>query len=297
MWDAIVVGGGPSGLSAALVLGRCRRRVLVGDSREYRNAASHALHAFLSRDGVPPAELLGAARAEVERYGVVVRRVRVADARRDADGFEVVLDGGARETSRMLVLATGVVDPLPPVPGIDALYGTSVFHCPYCDGWEQRDRPLAAYGRGEAGRKIALSLRQWSDDVILFSNGPAGLRADDRARLARAQVRIEERGIARLDGAAGELRAVVLTDGESVARRALFFKTRYAQRSELAAKLGCVFDRKGVVKTNRLQGTGVEGLYVIGDAARDVQLAIVAAAEGAKAGFAVNEALHDRETA
>jgi thioredoxin reductase len=110
-------------------------------------------------------------------------------------------------------------------------------------------------------------------------------------------VRIEERGIARLDGAAGELRAVVLTDGESVARRALFFKTRYAQRSELAAKLGCVFDRKGVVKTNRLQGTGVEGLYVIGDAARDVQLAIVAAAEGAKAGFAVNEALHDRETA
>jgi len=297
MWDAIVVGGGPSGLSAALVLGRCRRRVLVCDSREYRNAASHALHAFLSRDGVPPGELLGAARAEVERYGVVVRRVRVADARRDAAGFEAVLDGGAREMSRMLVLATGVVDPLPPVPGIDALYGTSVFHCPYCDGWEQRDRPLAAYGRGEAGRKIALSLRQWSDDVILFSNGPAGLRADDRARLARAQVRIEERGIARLDGAAGELRAVVLTDGESVARRALFFKTRYAQRSELAAKLGCVFDRKGVVKTNRLQGTGVEGLYVIGDAARDVQLAIVAAAEGAKAGFAVNEALHDRETA
>ena len=296
MYDAVIIGGGPAGLNAALVLGRCRRRVLLCDSGEYRNAASQGLHAFITRDGILPAELRRLGREEIARYGVQAREGKVEDVGRDADHFTVTLDG-EQLASRTLLIATGVVDRVPEIAGIEDLYGRSVFHCPYCDGWEARDQPLAAYGRGAKGMKLALSLLRWSDDVVLCTDGPAGLRAPQRARLTRHAVMIHEGRMARLDGDDGALRRITFHDAEPLDRRYMFFKTGHDQRSDLAARLGCEFDNKGAVKTNSLKGTKMQGLFVLGDASVDMQLAIVAAAEGVKAGFAANEYLHDRETA
>jgi thioredoxin reductase len=296
MYDATIIGGGPAGLSAALVLARCRRRVLLCDSGEYRNAASHGVHAFLTRDGILPADLRRLGRQEIARYGVEARESKVDDVGRAGGHFTVTVDGDRLDT-RTLLIATGVVDRVPRIAGIDDLYGRSVFHCPYCDGWESRDAPLAAYGNGAKGVKLALSLLRWSRDVVLCTDGPARLRTPERARLERHGVAVHEGHVDRLEGADGALRRIVFHDGDVLERRFMFFKTGHDQRSDLAARLGCEFDDKGAVKTNSLKGTHMEGLYVLGDASEDMQLAIVAAAEGVKAGFAANEYLHHRETA
>src|SRR6185503_11154078 len=152
LFDVIIVGAGPAGLSAAQILGRCRRRVLVCDSGHPRNAASHALHGYLTRDGIAPGEFLEIGRIQLLRYTTVeLRSTSVTEARRVNKLFEITLQSGERLTSRKLLLATGVVDDLPLLEGLQGFYGTSVFHCPYCDGWEIRDQPLAIYGRGENG--------------------------------------------------------------------------------------------------------------------------------------------------
>ncbi|QRK06642.1 NAD(P)/FAD-dependent oxidoreductase [Archangium violaceum] len=297
MWDVIVVGGGPAGLSAALMLGRACRKVLVLDSGEYRNGASHAAHGFLTRDGTPPEEIRRLAREELARYDVEVRQARAVDARRCETTFEVILDDGSRKVCRRLLLATGVVDELPRVPGIEPLYGRSVHHCPYCDGWEVRGQPLAAYGRGHEAAELALALTSWSDDVIFFTDGPSRLGEEDRLLLARHRIQVRGERVARLEGQDGLLAAVVLRNGERVLRRALFFHGPTRPRADLAERLGCLFNRKGAVKTGRLEGTNVPGLWVVGDASHDVKWVIVAAAEGAKAAMAINKSLRGETTA
>jgi thioredoxin reductase len=293
-YDAIIVGGGPAGLSAALILGRCRRRVLLCDAGRPRNAASRGLHGFLTRDGIRPADLLAIGRSQLRRYGVELVRGEATDARRTKKGFEVVFASGRRLSSRMLLIATGVVDRLPAVEGVAALYGRSIFHCPYCDGWEVSDRPLGVYGKGRPGMGLALSLKTWSDDVVLLSSGSARLRSIDRRRLEKRGVGIVEKKIARFQPRRSGL-DVVFLGGERLARGALFFSTGQDPCSDLPRRLGCRFTWGGAVKTNRLEGTGVPGLYVAGDASRDVQLAIVAASEGAKAAFAMNHAMQEQE--
>lgn len=293
-YDAVIVGGGPAGLSAALILGRCRRRVLLCDAGRPRNAASKALHGFLTRDGIRPVELLRIGRRELAKYGIELVRGEARDARRTAAGFEVVLAGGRRLSSRTLLVATGVVDRLPDVEGVRALYGRSVFHCPYCDGWEVSDRPLAVYGRGRSGMALALALLTWSRDVALLSDGSARLPLDERRRLRAYGVELVERKIARFEPRGNGL-DVVFPDGKRLARAALFFSAGQEPACDFPRRLGCRFTRKGAVKTDRLGGTGVPGLYVAGDASRDVQFAVVAAAEGAKAAVAINRALQEEE--
>jgi thioredoxin reductase len=292
MLDVIIVGGGPAGLSAALILGRACRRVLLCDAGEPRNAASHALHGFITRDGTDPAALRRMARDELKRYETVeLRQVRVADAERQEDGFAVTLEDGSRLRSRMLLLATGVLDRLPAVPGIREFYGRGVHHCPYCDGWEVRNAPLAVYGRGRRGLGLALELTQWSRDVTLCTDGPPRLAGDALQRLDRNGIAVRSERILRLEGGDGRLERVVFAGGEALSCRALFFNTGQVQHSELPARLGCTFTAKGAVRQGKLQSTNVPGLYVAGDAARDVQLVIVAAAEGARAAFAINTEL------
>jgi thioredoxin reductase len=297
MYDAIIVGGGPAGLSAALILGRCRRRVLVCDAGQPRNASSHALHGFLTRDGIDPAEFLRIAREQSGTYGVEMRAMQVSDARRDGAGFEVTLADGTHLQCRKLLLATGIVDRVPNLEGFESLYGRSVHHCPYCDGWEVRDQPLAVYGRGKHGLMFALTMCRWSQDLILFTDGPARLRKPDREKLKHFGIKLCETRIARLEGSDGILQRIVLVSDEEIARRALFFTLGWTQRSDLAAKLGCKLTRKTGVQCNKLGETCVPGLYVAGDTSRDVQLVIVAAAEGTQAAFAINTALQKEENA
>jgi thioredoxin reductase len=291
MYEVIIVGAGPAGLSAALILGRCRRKVLVCDTGEYRNFASPAMHGFLSRDGIAPSELLRLGREQLRQYhSVELRQVRVVDAVQQDGHFEVTLEDGIRLETRKLLLATGVCDELPPLAGAEDFYGRGVHHCPYCDGWELRDQPLAVYGGEKHGRKLAVELRQWSTNLTLCTNGQAALSGQERERLRRNGIAIREERIACLEGKE-HLEQLVFENGETLPCRALFFKGAEHQRSDLAARFGCDFTKRGAVRTGEYEATNVPGLFVAGDASYRVQLAIIAASEGAAAAYAINTLL------
>jgi thioredoxin reductase len=294
--DVIIVGAGPAGLSAALILGRARRRVLVCDAGHPRNASSHGLHCYLTRDGIDPREFLRLGSEELRVYETVeLRRAEVTDARRlvsiEADHFEVTLNNGERLTSRKLLLATGVIDEVPRIEGLSQFYGTSVFHCPYCDGWEMRDQPLAVYGHGEDVIGLALELTFWTRNLVLCTDGRAEVSGEDIQRLLKRNIPLNENRIARLEGSAGVLERIVFANGDSLAVRGMFFSTGQKQGSDLPQKLGCKFTEQGCVRTYEYEKTDVPGLYVAGDASRFAQLAIVAASEGALAAVAINKEL------
>ncbi len=294
MFDVVIVGGGPAGLSAALLLGRCRRRVLLCDAGRPRNARARELHGFLTRDGTPPAELRRLGREELRPYDVKIRAVTVTGVSRSRDRFEVALSTGRRVESLMVLIASGVMDDLPRVPGIDECYGVSVHHCPYCDGWEARGKRIVVIGHGTSGTALALSLKTWSDRVTLCSHGPARIAPEHRRQLTGHAIDVRESRIASLDHNAGRVRHVVMEDGTRIACDEIFVITRQRPQCPLPKRLGCAVTRQGLVKTDRFGHTGVEGLYVVGDASRDVQFVIVAAAEGAKAAVAINKALQAR---
>jgi thioredoxin reductase len=291
-YDCIIVGAGPAGLSAALMLGRCRRRVLVCEAGQPRNVRARGLHNYLTRDGTPPLEFLGLGRKEVEEFPTVeFLPAQVVDARRASHGFTVVLFDRTELDTRKLLLATGVVDDLPDIAGLGPLYGTSVHHCPYCDGWEWRDQPIAVYGRGEEGAAMVQGLTVWTDDLVLCTDGPSELTNKQRQQLAQTQIEVREDRLVRLEGEHGWLSRIVFAEGDPLPRRALFLCSGQHQRSDLALRLGCRFTKKGAVNTGSSEATDVPGLYVAGDASKEAQFVIVAAAEGAEAGMAINKAL------
>jgi thioredoxin reductase len=219
-----------------------------------------------------------------------MRSDEVTEARRVDNGFEITVNNDV-VSSRKLLIATGVVDELPDIEGLKPLYGQSVFHCPYCDGWELRDKPIAIYGREDQGAGLALELTGWSRDLIICTDGPATLSASDRKQLDGLNIPVREERIARLEGSDGQLDSIVFDNGDVLPRRGMFFNTGQDQRCDLAARLGCEFTDRGAVRTGEYEMTNVPGLFVAGDASRAVQLAIVAAAEGAEAAFAINKAL------
>jgi thioredoxin reductase len=289
--DVIIVGAGPAGLSAALMLGRCRRSVLVFDHGKPRNAPSHALHGFLTRDGMSPRDFLAEGRRQLSKYDTVELReaeVATAECNKSAGTFSVDLTTGERFTARKLLLATGVCDNLPDIPGFQEMYGHSVFHCPYCDGWEVRDKPLAIYGRAERGLGLALELTAWSRDLVLCPDGPSEISDEGLQRLERNGIKVREERVHRLEGTDGVLTGITFVSGPPVRCSALFFSTGQYQRSNLLVRLGCEFNEKGTVRTGKYETTHLPGLFVAGDASRAVQWIAVAAAEGAEAAFAIN---------
>ena len=306
-YDVVVVGGGSAGLCAALVLGRSRRRTLVLDAGEPRNAPSSGVHGFFSRDGIPPQELIKTGREQLEPYpSVEVRSARVTGTRGENGDFEVVLDDGVLVRSRKLLLTTGVVDELPDKPGFKELWGRGVYHCPYCHGWEVRDRPLAVLNSSEGAAERAAFIRNWSRDLVLLTDGPANLNEEGRRKLRALDVPVREERISHLegdpDGATGGLRSIHFEDGSSLAREGLFYVPPQRQGSELARMLGCEIVAMGqapagVKSDPTTRETTVAGVYVAGDAGNAVQSALLAAASGANAAFFVNHSLVADEVA
>lgn len=295
-YDVIIVGGGAAGLSAALMLVRARRRVLVVDARAPRNAKAGHMHGYLSRDGMPPLELLERGRDEVLSYGGVVVTDYVEQAERGEEGFRVTLASGCDATGRQLLVATGLTDVLPDVPGLAEQWAQDVHVCPYCHGWEVQDGALATLATGPFSTHHTLLLRQWTDDLVYFLNGHE-LDAADRMKLTARGVRIEERPVRRLvtkneddsdgsdggNGNGGRLSGIELADGTIVPREAVFLVPRLEPNSTLLDTLGCEKDAEsGWVTTGAGGRTSVPGVWVAGNVS-DPTNGVIAAAGVASA--------------
>jgi thioredoxin reductase len=272
-WDCVVVGGGAAGLSAALVLGRARRRTLLVDAGEPSNAPAHGIGGLLGFDGRPPAELYAQGRQELESYpDVEVRAGTVVAGSGERDAFTLELDDGTAETTRRVLLATGMDYRYPEIPGADERWGRSVFHCPFCHGWEVRDRHVGLVDNGETALHRGLLLGAWTDRITLLTNGPIDMEAAALDRLKAAGVALDERPLERMAGDAPELDGVVFADGEQLDCEAVLVATTMRQRSGLASQLGAELrPPKGhlvdPLEVDASMQTSVAGLYAAGDTA------------------------------
>lgn len=289
-FEVLVIGAGSAGLNAALVLGRARRRTLLLDHGSPRNAPAHAAHGLFTRDGTSPADLTRIGREQLAPYPVTIQSDQAQTVAPDPAGFTVTLAGGHLVHAQRLLLATGVTDHLPDLPGLREGWGTTVHHCPYCHGWEVRDQALADLipGGGDLAYHRGVLLRQWTPHLTLLTHGPAHLNTEQRAQLGHLGVLIDERPVTSWDG-----HAVTFQGGDSLSRDALFVTPRQAQRSTLPEQLGCVPVEQGplagiVLRVTAATGlTSVPGVYAAGDMIGEQQL-VLSAASGARAAAAIN---------
>jgi thioredoxin reductase len=288
--DVVIVGGGPAGLSAALALGRARKRVLVCDAGPRRNAAAAAVHNFLTRDGTPPAMLRRIGREQLAGYPQVeLRDVGVAAIAGARGAFRVDLGADVVDARRVL-LCTGMIDEPPPIPGLRELWGRAVFQCPYCHGWEVQDRRWGYLARAaDAAHAVpfAVQARGWTREVTLFTGGGFEPPADGRAQLAAAGVRVETAPVTRLVGADGRLAAVELADGRAVACDVLYHHPPQRQVDVVAA-LGLALDDGYVRVDPARRETSIPGIHAAGDLTTRIQGAILAAAAGTQAAAVLN---------
>lgn len=295
-WECAVVGGGAAGLSAALVLGRARRTTIVIDADDPSNRAAGVIGGLLGFDRRRPDELYATGRQELASYpSVQYRRGEVRSGRRIDCGFELDIDDGAPVRARRVLLATGMTYCPPQVPGLAELWGTSVFQCPFCHGWEVRDKKLAALASGDRALHAALMLRGWSDDVVLLTDGGPALSADDQRVLRAAGVPVEDRRVVELTGVEGQLSDIVFADGTRLAREALLVEAPIRQRSRLAEQLGagCASGTAGTesLAVDEFYRTTVGGVFAAGDVCTEEPHIVDAIASGSQAGRIVVQSL------
>ena len=292
-YDVLVVGGGAAGLSASLVLSRARRKVLVVDSGAPRNAPAARMQGFLSRDGMPPAELLAAGRAEVAGYGATLLTGSVTElVQCGAMGFQALLGDGQRVKARKVLVTTGLHDELPEVHGLRERWAKDVLHCPYCHGWEVRDRQLGVLWNGQETVRYAQIVRQWTHDLVLFAPQDTLTRADRSQLVARA-IGIVEGAVDRVVSEDDQLTAIAMVDGRSIPRHALFVPPRFVPNNTLLSGVGCELDEHGWVITGSNGVTSVPGLWVAGNVTNPRAQVISAAGEGSAAAIAINSDLVD----
>lgn len=291
LYDVVIIGGGPSGLSAALALGRARKRVLVADFGPRRNAAAEQIHNFVTRDGTPPNEFRRIGREQLGHYpSVEVRDARVESVSGARAAFRVALTSGTVEARRLL-LCTGMVDQMLPIDGFSELWGHSIFQCPYCHGWEVRDRRfgyLALPAQASHFLPFALKLRGWTRDVVVFTGGAFEVPDDARRRLESAEIQLETAPVKRLVSRENRLEAVELADGRRVPCEVLFAQPPQRQ-VDLVRALGVELDDDGYVRVDPMtRETSVPGVYASGDLTTRMQGAMFAAASGTQSGAVVN---------
>ncbi|HQR27492.1 MAG TPA: NAD(P)/FAD-dependent oxidoreductase [Nocardioides sp.] len=293
-YDVAVIGGGAAGLSAAMVLSRAQRTVLVIDAGEPRNAPAQHMHGFLSRDGMPPAELLAVGRREVESYGGRFVAGQVTDARRDGSCFALALGDGTTVTARRVLVTTGLRDELPDVDGLRERWARDVLHCPYCHGYEVRGRAIGVLGWSAESARYAQIVRQWSDDVVLFA-APGSLADDEQEQLAARAIAVVEGHVSQVVVQEDALHAVALEDGRTVPREVLFVPPRFVPNNDVLVGLGCDLDEAGWVVTDGTGQTTVPGVWAAGNVSNPRAQVITAAGEGSTAAIALNAHLVDED--
>lgn len=295
MIDCTVVGGGPAGLNATLVLGRARRNIVLVDSDEARNKVTDASHGFITRDGVKPAEFRALAHQEFIHYPTIqTLRDKVVEIAKEKDGFLVKTEMKKQWKTRKVLLATGVKEKFPNIPNLRNFYGKSIFNCPYCDGWELRDQPLALFGIIDYTLHTAEILRNWSQDLVIFTNGQE-LTKSQLNEIKKTELQVETSPIRLLIGIEGKLQKIELENGRVIARMGGFVTPELVQACELGTRLGVKLNNTGGHHSDEVGKTKVHGLFVAGEASNvyPAQL-IIAAASGAEAAMAVNvELIHE----
>lgn len=308
MYDCIVIGAGPAGLSAALFLARYRRRVLTFHHNSPRNLYSHGVHGFLGHDGIMPEELLARGRDEVAKYGGLIVEACVTRIEKIGDEHFRVNTGDEGEAAKApaqsfeakrILLATGLRDLTPDCPGFSDFYGVSVHHCPDCDGYEISGKRVAVLSRGHQGVGFTLGLLTWTDRLTLLTNGVEGdINDEHRAKLSRFNIPIMNQRVAALEGdtESRQIKRVCFEDGEPLECDALFFNLGTEMSGDLHSVLGCKLDEEcGLIWVDDEQQTSVRGVYAAGDVTPHSQLAIVAAAEGAMAAIQIHKSLIEEE--
>ncbi|TJY44034.1 NAD(P)/FAD-dependent oxidoreductase [Cohnella pontilimi] len=291
--DCAIIGGGPAGLNAALVLGRSRRNVVLFDNNRARNAVTQEAHGFMTRDGIPPAELRAIAHRELTRYpSVQFRQVTVTEVAKASENFRIRTENGDLYEARTVLLASGLKETLPDIPDIHTFYGKSLFNCPYCDGWERKDEPLVVIAENEHAFDLAKTTYQWSRSLLLCTNGHAVLTAEQKEKLASKNIRVNETRIRSLKGHEGKLQSVVFEGGEEEARTGGFVSPHWTQAAPFGEHLGCRFNEHGGIESDDFGRTNVENVFSAGDASVIIpaQL-VVAAGEGSRAGIGINSLL------
>ncbi|MGJ9423306.1 NAD(P)/FAD-dependent oxidoreductase [Aeromicrobium sp. CF3.5] len=305
MFDAIIVGGGPAGLSAALTLGRALRPALLIDSGEYRNSRAADMHNVLTRDGMAPQEFRAIAHSQLEAYATVQTRSVAVDHGKHlpgGEGFELSLGDGTTVQTRRLVIATGLADDLPPIEGMQELWGRGVYHCPYCHGYETRDTTIAVLSGDPMMIELALHLRRFSSDVVLCTNGD-DIDSTAMSRLSHQEIAVRGERVVRLEPGTKGLERVVFESGASLNRQSMFAMSQYRQRSDLAAQLGCDLLPDGCVAVDDFQVTSVPGVYAAGDMAHRTSLpmptpfVVTATASGTIAAISADKNLVATDTA
>jgi len=297
IYDVAIIGGGPAGLNAALVLGRARRSVVIFDNNQPRNAVTHASHGFLTRDGVTPSEFRRIAYEEVLHYPTVEHySAKVTDIRKLSHGFQVIANSGETIQSRKLLIATGLKEIYPVIPGLKELYGKSLFHCPYCDGWELRDQSLIVVSEHPRVYHLAKLLYHWSRDLVICTNGKRVLTDEEKQVLSSRHINVTEQTVAAFHGNEGKLEQVEFTDGTRMDRTGGFITPQWQPHVDFGESLGYEVNEVGGILTDTAGKSSVPGLFAAGEASAGAPLQLIlAAAAGSMAAVSINTELMEEE--
>ncbi|WP_458719915.1 NAD(P)/FAD-dependent oxidoreductase [Candidatus Nitrosocosmicus sp. R] len=298
LFDCAIIGGGPAGLNAALVLGRARRNTVLFDNDNPRNAVTQESHGFITRDGIKPQEFREIAHQEISKYpSVIYEKEEVTSITKKDQLFELVTSDNELYQSKTIIISTGLKDVLPDIENISDYYGKSLFNCPYCDGWELRDKPLAVIiEEPTQGFHFIQTIYNWSKDLIVSTNGKPILNPDQKHLIHNKGIKIIESKIKNFEGKNGQMEKIHFEDGESIIIKGGFVLPQPIQASDFAKKLGCEYNSSGGISVDFYGRTNIQGVYAAGDASifAPAQL-IIAAADGLKAAAGVNRDLIQKE--
>ncbi|KEP30097.1 Thioredoxin reductase [Bacillus safensis] len=293
--DCAIIGGGPAGLSAALVVGRGRKQVIVFDDELPRNRVTQESHGFITNDGMTPFEIRRAGEADLQKYpNIKIKRSRIVDIQKKEERFTLLTHEGDRFEAKKIILATGLQDILPEIEGIHDVYGKTLFSCPFCDGWELKDKALALIAENQRALHMAKLLSNWTKDLIVFTNGHV-LAEEDKVLLTAHSIQVIDVPIVSIDHDNGQLRSLQLANGETVKREGGFVASEFKQSAPFAEKLGCQMTKNAGIETDILGRTTVSGIFACGDNLGGPAQLVLAAAAGSQAGMGVIHELVQEE--